>query len=113
VRARRPPASKLFRQVFPNFCLFSPNFRKHFFGGFERFQRVKRPKKAFFDDGAFSKFLNPPDSIGAPVSKWEFRFARSRNEAKTKRNRFASEIACFAKSLISLDPKVAGFRGFQ
>jgi hypothetical protein len=35
------------------------------------------------------------------------------NEAKTKRNRFASEIVCFAKPLISLSPENAGFRGFQ
>ena len=45
--------SKLFRQVFANFCLFSPNFRKHFFGGFDCFQWVRRRKKLISTLGAF------------------------------------------------------------
>ena len=35
---RKARGSKLFWQVSPNKKLFSPNFSKHFFGGFERFQ---------------------------------------------------------------------------
>jgi len=38
---------------------------------------------------------------------------RNENEAKTKRNRFASEIPCFAKPLISLCSQNAEFRGFE
>ena len=34
----KAPISKLFMQVFARKSLFSPNFRKHFFGGFELFQ---------------------------------------------------------------------------
>ena len=46
-------------------------------------------------------------------SEAERTFARSENEAQTKRNRFAREIQGFAKSLIFLRPENAGFRGFE
>jgi len=56
-RSGKPrPTSKLFMQVFANFCLFSPNFRKHFFGGFGPFQRVTRRKKLFRPMGRFANF---------------------------------------------------------
>jgi len=46
-------------QIFANKSLFSPNFRKLFFGGFGEFQWVKAKKKAFFDEGAVFQILSP------------------------------------------------------
>ena len=89
--------------------MFSPNFRKHFFGGFGGFQRVRPRKKPFWPIGFFSKFLR-----GSPVQAWGFRAKRKTKGivsffAKTKRKRFASEILGFAKSLIFLAQKTANF----
>jgi hypothetical protein len=80
-----------------------PSFSKHFLVAFVSFQWVTDRKRLFIEVGVFSKFLKPPKPPNSPFQ----------NEAKTKRNRFASEIACSAKSLISLRPKIAEFRGFQ
>jgi hypothetical protein len=101
--------SKLFAKHFQIFRLESPSFSKHFFVGFEPFQRVRDQKKLFSRDSKL--FACRSDRRFVP--KWEFPFARSPNEAKTKRNRFASEIVCFAKPLNSLGSKIARFRGFE
>jgi hypothetical protein len=65
------PRFKLFSQVFAKFCLFSPNFSKHFFGDFERFQGVRRRKKLFSMIGGFPNFFAParpfPDSLSVEI----------------------------------------------
>jgi hypothetical protein len=85
----RGPDQQAFRKLFAgflqtiaNFCLFSPNFRKHFFGDFELFQEVARPKTSNSLDfqifRRFVAFTRPPR-----ISR-ETRNTPKRNENETK-----------------------------
>ena len=65
-------------QVFANKCLFSPNFRKHFFGGFGEFQELRREKKLFSTIGAFPNFLR--SSVRPARAKADAPVAAARGE---------------------------------
>jgi hypothetical protein len=54
-RRERAPI-QAFSPNFRKFLLVSPNFRKHFLGGFKPFQRVRRRKKHFLPIGGFANF---------------------------------------------------------
>ena len=65
--AARPPSFfQAFSKYLQTFRLESPNFSKHFFVGFERFQGVKRAPRPIFYFQAFSPPLGPKPPPIAP-----------------------------------------------
>jgi hypothetical protein len=94
--------------------IFLPNYSKDFLVAFVTFQGVTRRKKLFMRVGVSSKIFAPRRLAARNHPKnGSLIFARSENEAETKRIRFAREILRTAKSLISLRRDMVQFRGFQ